>query len=508
MIAAKRVSINTLAQFSKTIISIILGLYSTRIILNGLGNSDFGIYTLLAGVVGMLSFIINALSLTTQRFLSYNRYLDQFSLRKLFNNSLWIHLILATLLLICLEISSRFIITDLINIPADRVNAAYIVLQCTILMVVLSLLCSPYRALLTSHENLVFASFIDVIDASLKVIIAFVILDSNVDRLILYSILMGLIQLFNLLAFTIFCRLKYNESKLLSIKHLNITLVKSITKFAGWSIYSTFCIIGRNQGVAIVLNTFLGTIINAAYGVATQINNAANYLSSSLLNAISPPLISAEGAGKRDLVNSLASSSSKFCFILLSIVIVPLLFFIDNILSLWLTEVPENSALLCRVILITSLVDSLSTGFSVANKAIGKLRKYSLLVDSQKLLVLPTLYVFLYLKIPLQYCIWIYAILEAISAIIRVGVMHNLGCISIADWWKIVVKPLCLPTTILIITYYIFSLFKLNIICIIACIIIISILYAIATTKYATNAFEKSQLEKIISKVPILKTLW
>lgn len=508
MIAAKRVSINTLAQFFKTIISIILGLYSTRIILNGLGNSDFGIYTLLAGVVGMLSFIINALSLTTQRFLSYNKNLDLFSIRKLFNNSLWIHILLATLLFIGLELSSRLIITDLINIPQDRVNAAYIVLQCTILMVVMSLLCSPYRALLTSHENLVFASLIDVVDASLKVIIAFLILDSSADRLILYSILMGLIQLFNLLAFTVFCRLRYRESKLLSIKHLDTTLIKSITKFAGWSIYSTFCIIGRNQGVALVLNTFLGTIINAAYGVATQINNAANYLSSSLLNAVSPPLISAEGAGKRDLVNSLACSCSKFCFILLSIVIVPLLFFIDNILGLWLSNVPENSALLCRVILIASLADSLSTGFSLANKAIGKLRKYALLVDSLKLLVLPTLYIFLYLKMPLQYGIWIYAILEAISAVIRVGVMHNLGCISIANWWQIVVKPLFIPTTILIIIYYLVSLFQLNIICIAASIFLISILYAIATIKYATNTFEKNQLDIIISKVPILKILW
>lgn len=319
---------------------------------------------------------------------------------------------------------------------------------------------------------------------------------------------MGLIQLFNLLAFTVFCRLRYRESKLLSIKHLDTTLIKSITKFAGWSIYSTFCIIGRNQGVALVLNTFLGTIINAAYGVATQINNAANYLSSSLLNAVSPPLISAEGAGKRDLVNSLACSCSKFCFILLSIVIVPLLFFIDNILGLWLSNVPENSALLCRVILIASLADSLSTGFSLANKAIGKLRKYALLVDSLKLLVLPTLYIFLYLKMPLQYGIWIYAILEAISAVIRVGVMHNLGCISIANWWQIVVRPLCIPTTILIIIYYLVSLFQLNIICIAASIFLISILYAIATIKYATNTFEKNQLDIIISKVPILKILW
>lgn len=505
---AKRITINTAAQYVKTLISIVLGFYSTRFILQGLGESDFGIYSLLAGIVGMLSFIVNALALTTQRYLSYNQGAGNTTfLKELFFNSLFVHVILSIICLIILEITGMFLIGHWLSIPPDRIHAANIVLHCAIIMLVLSILNSPFRALLISHENMVFTSIVDVIDAILKVIIAIIVLDSDSDQLILFSALMCGVNLFTLMACSIYDKIKYNEFAIIGLKNIKWSIIRPMATFAGWSLYSTFCIIGRSQGSAIVINHICGTIANAAYGVAIQVSAAVNYLSSSLLNAISPPLIKAEGSGKRDLMLLLAFSASKFSFALISIVIVPIYFYINPLLKMWLTDVPEYTNYFIIIILTSSLFDSLSTGLSLSNKAIGNLKWYALTVDSLKLIAVPVFFICCKAGLSIIVAFWSYAVFEGISAIVRVHLMYSdTGC-SPNRWLTDVVLPLSIPFTMLVVAYFLTSLITFNLYIIIPVSLIITTIYIFAFVKLSTNDFEKKQIKKLITRtnIPLLK---
>lgn len=505
---AKKITLNTIAQYAKTLISIVLGFYSTRLILMGLGESDYGIYSLLAGIVGLLSFLVNALALTTQRYLSYNQGAGRTEfMKELFFNSLFVHIALCVVCFVILEIIGLLLIEYWLSIPPGRMDAARIVLHCAIVMLVLSILNSPFRALLISHENMVFTSLVDVIDAILKVIIAVIVIDSSLDRLILFSTLMCGVNFFALLACSIYDKVKYSEFAFIGLKNIRWSVIKPMATFAGWSIYSTFCIIGRNQGVAIILNHIAGTIANAAYGIAVQVSSAVNYLSSSLLNAISPPLIKAEGGGKRDLMLRLAFTASKFSFALISIVIVPVYFYIIPILKIWLIDVPEYTNYFVVIILTSSLFDSLSSGLSLSNKAIGNLKCYSLTVDSLKFLVVPAFYICYSIGLSITIAFWSYAILEGVSAIVRVFVMYpDTGC-KPSRWLKEVVMPIIRPFIMLVTAYYLMSLITFNIYILIPSGIVITALFIIAFARYSTSEFEKVQIRKLIAriKIPILK---
>ncbi len=486
----------------KTIVSIVLGLYSTRVILKGLGESDFGIYMLLAGIVGMLSFLNNALSATTQRFLSYNQNISSISyIKTIFANSVLVHISLAIVCFITLEIVGLFLFDGQLNIPPERIPAAKFVYHCAIVMAVLTLLAAPFRAMLISHENMIFTSFIDIIDAVLKLIIAFVVLDSEIDHLRLYALLMIGISAFTLISFSVYSFFCYDEFSLPTRRSFRKDIISQITKFAGWSLYSSFCIIGRNQGLAVVINKFFGTVINASYGIAIQVSGAVNYLSSSFLNSIAPPLIRAEGAGNRNLVIQLAISASKISYVIMAMVVVPLIMRLDIVLAVWLGEVPEYSALFCTVIMISALIDQLSTGLSIANKACGKLKKYSLMVDSMKLLVIPLFFALLLLRVPLSISLWIYAAMEIVGALNRIYVMKSLIGISFSIWFRKVFAALIIPTIVLVGLYFIAMLFVFDWVFYILQIVVITIIYLAVTYFVSTDKFEKHHINILLSKI-------
>ena len=208
------IAVNTVAQFTRTIVNVALGFYSTRLVLEALGDSSYGVYTLVAGVVFLLSFVTNAMSTTTQRFLSYHRGSgDETLLKKIFGNILFIHILLTILIILLLEIIGLFLFDGFLNISREQIPLAKFTYQCVIFMVICSCMSSPFRGLLISHQNLIFISIVDIIDGLLKLVIAVVILYwvFMKDTLMEYSLLMTLINLFNFIAFSIFCFIKYDE---------------------------------------------------------------------------------------------------------------------------------------------------------------------------------------------------------------------------------------------------------------------------------------------------------
>jgi Na+-driven multidrug efflux pump len=221
--------------------------------------------------------------------------------------------------------------------------------------------------------------------------------------------------------------------------------MKELFSFAGWSIYSTGCIVGRQQGIAVVLNRIMGTAVNAAYGIAFNIASYTSFLSTALVNAIVPQIVKSEGAGNRERALWLSNITCKFMFFLLSAICIPCLFEIDNILDWWLEEVPEYASLFCRMVFVASMVDALTVGLANINQAIGKIGPYSLIVNTPKLLALPAALVCLKLSLPLQAVAITYVAVELLCACLRLPFIHRTAGLDVGRFMKEVIAMEVLP---------------------------------------------------------------
>ncbi len=500
--ASSRIIVNTAAQYSRSLISIVVALYSTRLILKALGVEDYGIYSLVAGVVAMLSFISNALVSTTQRFLSYHQGKSDIKyLSKLWSNIIVLHLVFAFGLVGVLEIIKPFLFNGFLNIEQDKIQVTGIVYQCSVFMVTISFLSAPFLALLISHENIVYSSVIQIIDSLLRLLIAIAITLFGDNKLILYTYLLCAISIFDICAYSIYTFRKYEECIRPSIKHIERRTLNSIASFLIWQGYSTGCIVGRTQGCAIVLNRFFGTFINTSFGIAQHVSGAISFVSSALLNAINPQIVKAEGVGDRTRMFELAITASKFSFFLLSLVVMPLVASMPIILEFWLGSIPEYSVLFCRVILITALFDQTTIGLGTANSAVGNVRDYALIVNSIKLSTVAILAIALSSGIELYYAIWIYAIMELICACIRIPFLHKYGGLRQGYFIKSVFIALLFPFIILSSGYYIANTLAPNFAIRLLLYGITTIIYMISFYKSSMSISEKTIASGLIKRV-------
>ena len=293
----KRIVYNTLAQHIRAVLSIGMSLFSTRYILMALGNSDFGIFSLIGSTVTMLGFITNALVVTTQRHLSYSHGAGHNEETKaIFANSMFVHIVMGVLLVLALIVLEPFLFNGVLEIEANRMSSAIHVYFVVVIMLFLSLVTSPFRALFIARENIIYISIIDTLNGVFRLLLAIMLLYVVSDKLITYTWMMLAISVFNLLAFSLYAKRFFPETTLLPRRNeIRKKTIMKILDFAGWTCYSTGCIIGRTQGMAIVLNNFFGTIINTAYGIASQVSIAIQFVSQSILNAMSPQIVKAEG---------------------------------------------------------------------------------------------------------------------------------------------------------------------------------------------------------------------
>lgn len=463
MNTSHRVIINTVAQFIKTFISGILTLYSSRIILLSLGNNDYGIYSLVAGIILMLSFITNALSSTTQRFISYNH--KNRELNVILTNGVYTHLFMGIVFCGILFALIPLLFNGFLNISVDRVDAAKFVYKTVLVSVFISFITSPYKAVLIAHENIIYVSIIDVLDAVLKLIIAFSLERIYIDKLEYYGLLLMCIQFINFTLITLYAFRHYNECEMPKVQHIKKNYLLKLSSFAGWNMYGLGCNICRTQGLSIVLNKFLGTVANAAYGIGIQISSYINYMSESLLNAIRPQIVKSEGLNNRERMFNLSILASKFSFFLLSMFSIPCIFEMSQLLVIWLKEPPEYAVLFSRMFLLSGLVDSITIGLHIANQAIGNLKRFVLIINSLKLLVLPISIGILKIGLPVVWVACVYVGVELFTALLRIFLIRKDG-LNIYNYFTTVFKRISLPLIICLglnigITYFICSPYRI-----------------------------------------------
>lgn len=439
---AKRVLLNTLSQYIRTGLNIVLSLYSTRIVLEALGTNDYGLYSVIAGIVAMLSFVLNALVVSTQRYLSFSHGLnDNKVLTKVFSNSLFIHIIIGfALTLLLLSIESP-VITSYLDIPLERINAAKIVYICVVLMISLSFITSPFRAIFIARENIVYISIIDVIDGILKVASAILLTYIDSDKLIAYAFLLVSISLFNLLAFGLYAYFRYEECHLTKFSDIDKSYIKKLTGFASWTLYSTGCVVIRTQGIAVILNKVFGVFLNAAYGIAQQVSGALLSIVLAIANSLSPQIIKAEGEKNRTKMLFLASVECKYSYLLLVMVAIPLIFKMPFILEIWLKSVPDNAVMFCNMVVIAGMCDTLTGGLGIANQAIGKIKVYSLVFGTLKIITLPIAYIAVLIDKNPFYIMLAFVLLELFSAIMRIFFIKSTAGLNVISFVKKIILP-------------------------------------------------------------------
>lgn len=377
----KRIAKNTALLYFRMLFTMGVGLYTSRIVLNALGIEDFGIYNIVGGIVVLFSFLSNALTAATQRFLTFELGKKEFGkFQKIFNLSLLSYCGLSLLIILLAETIGLWFLNTQLNLPADRMNASNWVYQFTIITFVVNLLRTPYNAAIIAHEKMDFYAYTSIIEVAIKLLIAFTLTYFSYDKLALYALLTTGASLVINAIYYAYCTQKFKECK--TQIYWDTADFKKIVSFSGWSLFGSLSVVGSNQGVNIILNIFFGVIVNAALGIANQVCNAVNQFVSNFQIAFNPQIIKLHAKGEQKQLFTLIFSSAKLSFFLLLFLSLPILIETDTILTLWLKVVPEYSSDFCRLIILALLIDTLSGPLWMTVQASGKIKKYQLIISS------------------------------------------------------------------------------------------------------------------------------
>jgi Na+-driven multidrug efflux pump len=432
---AKRVILNTGILYAKMLVTIGISLYSTRLVLSALGVSDYGTYNLIAGIIIMLSFINVAMTTSTQRYFSFYQGTKDTKMQKdIFRNSLLLHLAIGVILIIILLLVSLFLFDDFLNIPEERIFAAKAVYYFMLFSVLATVLSVPFTATLNAHENMLWIAIGNTIEVMLKLGVAFSLYIYDGDKLIFYGLSIAIISIMSLLFYSFFCMKKYSECTLNLHKAVNPKLMKELASFAGWNLFGALCGVGRTQGLAIILNLFFGTVVNAAYGLANQVSGQMNFFSVTMLRALNPQIMKSEGAGDRQRMLRLSMMASKFGFFLLAFVAIPCIFEMPSILHSWLKEIPEYTISFCILILVAIMTNQLTIGLQSAIQATGRIKIYQSIVGIILLLNLPISYFLLKQDFPIYSVMISFIMIELIACGFRILFLKKIVGLSVKEY--------------------------------------------------------------------------
>jgi O-antigen/teichoic acid export membrane protein len=421
MEAAKRVAKNTGILYIRMAITVFISLYSTRLILAALGVSDFGLFNLVGGVISMLGFLNSSMAAATQRFMSFAQGAgDLEKVKRIFNMSSLLHWGIAVLVLLLLEGAGYFFFHGILNIAPNRLKVAKLIYQFMVISTLFTVISVPYEAVITSHENMLVYAVMGVIEAVLKLGIAFYITYSGMDHLVMYGILMAVLSIILLLIKRIYCHRVYEECHLHVRQYYDKPLLKEMGGFAGWSLMGSSSSMFAAYGQGIVLNIFFGTLVNAAQGIANQVSGQLGVFAGTMQKALNPMIDKAEGSGNRQLMLKASMLGSKISFFLLMITFIPVIIEMPFIFNLWLKNIPDNTILFCRLLLIKNLVEQSYITLSATIGAVGNIKKFQLITSIINFIPLLVSSFFFYKGLPPYYlyvCFLVYSLAQTVVVI-------------------------------------------------------------------------------------------
>jgi len=421
MQGSTKIIFNTGITYARAVVTALISLYSTRVVLSSLGASDFGIFNVIGGVVAMLAFLNAAMTTSTQRYLSFNLGKGDLSLvKKIFANSVVIHLVIGLIIVLFIEGIASYLIGNKLQIDSSRIEVARYILHFTVASTFITVISVPYDAVVNAHENMIFLAIVTIIEAILKLLVALSLFIVPGDKLFYFGLLTMFSAILIRLIKRTYSKRKYEECRITIMQWYDLREIKELTSFASWQLFGTLCSLGRNQGVAIVLNFFYSTVVNAAYGIANQINAQLMFFSQTMMSAMRPQIMKSEGSNDRDRVIRLSLSANRLSFYLFTFFALPLYFQMPFVLDLWLKEVPQYTVEFCRAILLLTMANQINMGLMTAVQAIGKIKLYQTVAGGIQLLTLPIGFWFLKIGYPSYSIVLVSFVLECISTVFRV----------------------------------------------------------------------------------------
>jgi len=440
MKASTKIVYNTGITYAKAVVTSLVSLYATRLILNALGAGDFGLYSVIGGMISMLAFLNAAMTTSTQRYLSFNLGKGNMEkVRSIFANSVIIHIVIGIILVVGIEFIGLYFIKHKLRINSQRIEVATYILHFVVASTFLTIISVPYEAVINAHEDMTFLALVSIIESFLKLFAAVGIIYITADKLLFYGFFTLIVVAIIRLIKQVYSRRKFPECSVTLRLEYNKGQIAELTSFAGWNLFGVLCSLGRNQGVAVVLNLFFGTVVNAAYGVANQINAQLMFFSQTMMSAMRPQIMKSEGADDRSRMIRLALIANKFSFFLFTFFALPLYFEMPFVLKLWLKNVPEYSVEFCRSIILLTMVNQINMGLMTAVQAIGNIKVYQIVAGGIQLLTLPIGFVYLKLGYPAYSIVLVSAILECISTVFRVFYFKYLTSYPVWDYFKNVI---------------------------------------------------------------------
>lgn len=492
---------NTASSYLRIIINGIVTLLVTRIALARLGVNDFGLYNLLAGTIALLSFVNSALLVSSQRYFSIALGAKDLDLlNKYYFNSVIIHIFLSIIVAVVLLILQPILFKFLLNIDPSQETIAQVIYQIMIISTCITLLCVPFAALMNSYEDIARLSFINIGSYFIRLLAAIVLLFFDNHLLLIYTTLILSSIAFKLICEITWCKRKYKEIKIYSKSNFDKQIIKEMSGFTGWNTIGSFSVLIRDEGVALVLNHFFGTAINAAYGVANQVNSLVLSFAASLTTVFTPSIIQARGAGENDRMRYLAIFASKLSFLLSSLMALPILVFLHPILSIWLKAIPEYTEIFCRYIIYCFLIQMLYSGINRMIYATGKIKYYQISMFIAFISIIPSgiLLFNLYHQPPSSLLITM-IISQFVVLIISLFIAQKECNLNLKKFlWEGVSIPVCIFITSLLITKFIFNNLESDLLLIMLYAIIIDIIFFSIYFILVFNKNEKKQFYKIL----------
>lgn len=451
----KRIAKNTMMLYIRMCISMFVGLYTSRVVLQILGVEDYGIYGVVGSVVAMMGFLNSSMSGATSRFLTFelgkgcgHRLLQTFS------SAVIVHIAIALIVLVLAETLGLWFLCNKLIIPENRMFAAHCVYQLSIFSAMISITQVPYNACIIAHEKMDIYAYVEMLNIILKLLIIYLLVIGNLDKLILYSLLTLIVSVAIAMIYRIYCTKNFDEARIHFIVEKDV--IKPILSFSMWDLYGNFSVTVRSQGRNFLINMFFGVIYNAASSVATTVAGTVLGFTGTIVQAFRPHIIKLYAQKKIEEMQIAASNAIKYSLLLMSLMAVPLIIEADYVFKLWLVEVPPYTVVFCRLILISSALGIVNTVVSSIIHATGDIKRISIITGTIYWMHLPFIYVAFKLgaNVTSSYVVEVFGVICIVLLNLFIA-KHNVPELSKRNFIKSIIIALLVIAPASIVTYVI-----------------------------------------------------
>lgn len=437
----RRIAKNTLLLYVRMLFTMAISLYTSRVVLHVLGVTDYGVYNVVGGVITLLGFLTNSMSGASSRYITFSLGKgDMREMRRTFGNILSIHFLLAGVVLLLGETVGLWFVLEKLRIPADRMDAALWVYHLSVLTAMLGVVSVPYNAAIIAHERMGAFAYIGIVDALLKLVIVYLLWVMPYDKLVVYALLLFGVQVFDRIVYGWYCVRHFEETCAGFL--FDKRLFKEMFAYAAWTMNGNLAVVGYTQGINILLNLFYGPVVNAARGIAVQVQAVAQSFCNSFQTALNPQLTKSYARGDLPRMHRLLIQSSKFSFFILWLIALPLMLEASLVLRWWLGIVPEHTENFLRLILCASMLSTLSNPLLVSVHATGNLKRFQLIEGTMLLSIVPIAYLLLKLfGIRPEYVFCVHIAVELCTQYARMRIVLPMIAMRVGDYARTVVWP-------------------------------------------------------------------